>query len=281
MSINRIAKESLFLRREFTADERLEMGRDLAQAHNRIAAIADEETSMKAVIKEKKAGVELTIGSLSRKLNDGYEMETVYCELVYDTPNVGEVTYLRPGGAIAKVRAMTISERQEELPFEDKVEVIPPAVAEASAEQSAENIEEFFKPGRPTEQPTAETAAPVVEEPDGDPSAEDLDAVAEEQAVAEATAEVPEGMSSWDAAVALLEKSATITAGLLQKNLEISYVQAAHIIDRMIEQKLISRDGSKLKVVKPKKSGPKELAAEHQKQIGAETNKQSPVDEIW
>jgi predicted HTH transcriptional regulator len=74
-------------------------------------------------------------------------------------------------------------------------------------------------------------------------------------------------MSSWDAAVALLEKSATITAGLLQKNLEISYVQAAHIIDRMIEQKLISRDGSKLKVVKPKKSGPKELAAEHAKQL--------------
>ncbi len=261
MSINRITKESLFLRREFTADERLEMGRDLAQAHNRIAAIADEETSMKAVIKEKKAGVELTIGSLSRKLNDGYEMETVYCELVYDTPNIGEVTYLRPGGAVAKVRAMTVAERQEVLPF-DKDGAGPVLVV--PAEQSAANIEEFF-------------------EKPGEPSAADIDAVAEEQAAAEATAEAPEGMP-WDAAVALLEKSATITAGLLQKNLEISYVQAAHIIDRMIEQKLISRDGSKLKVVKPKKSGPKELAAEHAKQLAQDSKKPetpAPVEEGW
>jgi hypothetical protein len=35
----------------------------------------------------------------------------------------------------------------------------------------------------------------------------------------------------------------------------------------MIEQKLISRDGSKLKVVKPKKSGPKELSDEHKKKV--------------
>jgi len=168
MATTRLTKETLYLRRDFTADERLEMGRELAQGHNRLAAIDDEEKSMKATVKEKRTGVELMIGSLSRKLNDGYEMENQLCMLTYDQPNVGEVTYTDPSGKVVKTRPMTISERQEELPFEDKVEVIPPAVAEASAEASAENIENFF-------------------EKSNDPSAEDLDAVADEQAVAEST----------------------------------------------------------------------------------------------
>ena len=261
MATTRLTKETLYLRRDFTADERLEMGRELAQGHNRLAAIDDEEKSMKATVKEKRTGVELMIGSLSRKLNDGYEMENQLCMLTYDQPNVGEVTYTDPSGKVVKTRPMTISERQEELPFEDKVEVIPPAVAEASAEASAENIDEFFKPGRPTEQPTAETAAPVVEEPAGIPSAEDLDAVAEEQDAAEATAEVPERMSSWDA----------LCPGCVDHRPD----------DRA---KLISRDGSKLKVVKPKKSGPKELAAEHAKQLAQDSKKPEtrvPVEEGW
>jgi len=168
MATTRLTKETLYLRRDFTSDERLEMGRELAQGHNRLAAIDDEEKSMKATVKEKRTGVELMIGSLSRKLNDGYEMENQLCMLTYDQPNVGEVTYTDPSGKVVKTRPMTISERQEELPFEDKVEVIPPAVAEASAEASAENIENFF-------------------EKSNDPSAEDLDAVADEQAVAEST----------------------------------------------------------------------------------------------
>jgi hypothetical protein len=277
MSINRIAKESLFLRREFTADERLEMGRDLAQAHNRIAAIADEETSMKAVIKEKKAGVELTIGSLSRKLNDGYEMETVSCDLVYDTPNIGEVTYLRPGGAVAKVRAMTVQERQEELPFDKDgsgpVVVVP-------AEQSAANIAEFF-------------------EKPGEPSAADLDAVAEERVVADATAlpdtfesdvrqsmGVPEplpatleeqlkqaeSMGSTSSVENLLKlaegslaKHKKIGASILQRELHVSYVQAAHLIDKMQDQGLIDKDGNRLAA--KVKSGPKERAAEYAKQL--------------
>ena len=62
----RLSKETLYIRREGTADERLEMGRELAQSHNRCEAIDDEEKSMKATIKEKKTGVELNINSLSR-----------------------------------------------------------------------------------------------------------------------------------------------------------------------------------------------------------------------
>src|ERR1700732_129042 len=119
MATTRATKETLYLRRDFTADERLEMGRDLAQGHNRLAAIDDEEKSMKATVKEKRTGVELTIGSLSRKLNDGYEMANVSCTLHWDALNVGEVTYRDPLGNVVRTRAMNIDERQDELPFEE------------------------------------------------------------------------------------------------------------------------------------------------------------------
>ena len=56
MATTRALRETVFIRREFTTTERLDMLRDLAQAHNRIAAIDDEEKSMKATIKEKKEG---------------------------------------------------------------------------------------------------------------------------------------------------------------------------------------------------------------------------------
>lgn len=155
MASNRIKKETLFLHRDFTEAERLEMGAQLAQAHNHIAAIADEEASMKAGIKEKRAGVELTIGSLSRKLNDGYDMENTVCTLDYDQPQVGEVTYHKPDGSIVKTRAMTEQERHMDLPL---VEVKTAAEVEKSIEQSTAAAEEFF--GKPeAESESEETPA--------------------------------------------------------------------------------------------------------------------------
>ena len=144
------------------------MGSDLAQAHNHLRVIDSEFTRVKLSFKERVATVEQKIENLSTDYNNRFTMENIVCSLTYDAPNVGEVSYVDPCGIVVKVRAMTREERQEELPFEDKVEVIPPAGAEASAEASAENIENFF-------------------EKSNDPSAEDLDAVAEEQAVAEST----------------------------------------------------------------------------------------------
>jgi hypothetical protein len=271
MAPTRALRETLFLRRDFTPAERLEMGASLAQAHNRIAAIADEEASMKAGIKERKASVELTIGGLSRKLNDGYDMENTVCTLHYDLPNVGEVTYRRPDGTAAKVRAMTMEERQEVLLFDDAG--TGPTLVMAP-EESAENIEEFF-------------------EKPADPSAEDLDAVAEEQAVAEATAlpanfeaEVRQSMGapipfpatlkeqiektektevddSWAAALKTLKNHVKVSAGIFQRELKVSYTVAAHLIVKMQDEGLIDNDC--MKITPKKKSVPKELAAEHAK----------------
>jgi len=148
MASNRPTKETIYVRRNFTVEERLEMASDLAQAHNRMAAISEDEATMKAQIKERKTAVEQTIGSLSRKLNDGFDMANVPCDLKWDTPNVGEVSYIGPDGKVEKTRAMSIAERQEELNFDESTSVpaeVPDAQAEAVVEQSAVAVDGFFK----------------------------------------------------------------------------------------------------------------------------------------
>src|ERR1700743_38581 len=111
----RVTKETLYLRHEFTNEERLTMGSDLGAAYNRMAAIEDEEKVMKSQIKERMSQVEATIGILSRNLTNGFTMENVDCSLEWDTPHVGEVSYKRKdNGQIAKTRAMTESENQLE-----------------------------------------------------------------------------------------------------------------------------------------------------------------------
>jgi hypothetical protein len=140
MAVTRPTKETLYLRRPFTEEQRLKMGDELAQAHNRVASIKEEEDVVKAQFKERKTAVEQSIGTLSRNIANGFEMANVVCELRYDTPNVGEVTYVSEGERIEKVRPMTMDERQMEFDLEGNgpTEVIPP-------EKSAENIEEFFE----------------------------------------------------------------------------------------------------------------------------------------
>ena len=212
-------------------------------------------------------------------------MENIPCDITYDLPNVGEVTYTDPQGVVVKTRAMTLSERQEELPFDDAgngpTVVVPP-------EQSAANVEEFF--GKQDE--TATDQPEPIEE-----------AVAQEPALPETfESEVRESMGVpepfpatlkdqleqadegaeeklWQAALKTLKNHPKVTAGLFQRELHVSFIHAAHMIDRMQNDGLIDKTGTRLTV--KKKSGPKELAAEHNKQMGAETNKQSPEDEVW
>jgi hypothetical protein len=139
----RIDTETLYLRHEFTAAERLEMGASLAEAHNRLAAIEDELAAVKAQFKERSTKEELAVGTLSRNLSNGFEMRNIPCTLEYDMPNVGEVSYRRKdNGQFVKARPMTEQERQLDLPLEEKTE----EQAAVAVEQSAKAAEEWFTP---------------------------------------------------------------------------------------------------------------------------------------
>jgi hypothetical protein len=148
----RLDKETLYLRHDFSDAERLEMGTNLAQAHNRLAQIDEEEQVIKAQIKDKKATVEQTIGSLARNLSTGWEMQNVICSAKWDDPHVGEVTYYDPDGKAVKTRAMSEQERQLDLPLEEPA---TEAAVEASVAKSAEAVDDFF-------------GKPDGEEPDGE-----------------------------------------------------------------------------------------------------------------
>ena len=170
---NRITHETIYVRRDFNQAERLQMGSELAEAHQNLATIEDEEKTVKAQFNERKAGMNTRINTLSRMLSGGFEMTNVRCELKWDSPNVGEVQYIGPDGKVEKTRAMAPSEHQQELEFAETEEV-PPEEEIANVAASEENVSTFFKQDE-------------VETVDAEPSAEDLDSVAEEQAVADAT----------------------------------------------------------------------------------------------
>lgn len=169
----RVLKEVLYLKHEFTNDERLTMGSDLGAAYNRMAEIEAEAKVMKDQIKERTSQVEATIGTLSRHLNNGYMMENVDCELIYDAPNVGEVSYKRrDNGAIAKTRAMTGAENQQEIEFA----AAETEAATAPTEASVTNIADFF--GTAVAEAIAEQEEEDAEEEEDDEDEEEVDPLA-------------------------------------------------------------------------------------------------------
>lgn len=154
---NRIEKEVLYLRHNFTPEERLKMGDDLAAAYNRQESIDNEEAVFKAQFKERRATIDQAVTSLSRSLANQFEMRNIECRLEWDQPNVNEVQYVRVDtGEVVKTRPFTESERQQDLPLDQ--------------DQSEQNVAEFFGLAKPAavDEPEGEFEAPLVNEvPEG------------------------------------------------------------------------------------------------------------------
>jgi hypothetical protein len=138
---SRIKTSTEWLRHDFSAEEKLQMGYALAESYNTLNTIDEEEAVVKSQFKERRMSIEQKVGSLSRELASGFKMANFTCELVYDCPNVGEVSYKRQdNGAIVKTRPMTESERQQEIPFDTPVAVNP-----QTPEETAEAIASFIE----------------------------------------------------------------------------------------------------------------------------------------
>jgi hypothetical protein len=185
MAAQRQEKSTEYIRHNFTSDERLAMGNELANAYNRLADIETDEAVVKSQFKERKAQVEQTVSKLSRELGNGFTMQNVECRLEWDKPNVNEVSYVRiDTGEVVKTRPFTAQEMQDALPLtasDGTIEIV--AVA---PEQSAENITEFF--GEGAEQDPDDAGTVEVE-----PAEEEDELVAQERRrKAKAEAEAPE-----------------------------------------------------------------------------------------
>jgi hypothetical protein len=163
------------LRVNFTDDEKRQRGLSLAEAFNALGELDDEESVIKAQMKEKRAGAEAKVSILARELAAGFTVQMVKCRLSYDDPNPNEVSYYRiDNDELVRTRPFSREERQADLPLADGTI----AVVAVPAEESQQNIAEFFdEPGEP--QPTEyrnETADAVDERSDDEPEViEDAD----------------------------------------------------------------------------------------------------------
>jgi len=123
------------LRCNFTDAEKMKLGSDLAEAHNALEALDEEEATIKTAMKSKRSLQVALVGTLARQLSAGFTMRPIKCRLVYDDPNPNEVsTYRTDTEELVKTRPFSVSERQADLPLET-----------APAEQSESNIVEFFE----------------------------------------------------------------------------------------------------------------------------------------
>lgn len=166
----RTTKEVKYLRYDFDNAEKMAMGNSLATNYNRLADLKAEEAVFKAQMKDKLAGIELSIQGLSRALYTGYEMRNIDCAVRWDAPNVNEVEYIRMDtGEVAITRPMTEQERQQELEFTNAVET----ATDAAVSASVTNIESFF--GKPV---LVEVVVEATTEPEEDEEGDVDDATA-------------------------------------------------------------------------------------------------------
>lgn len=150
------------LRCNFTDAEKMKLGTDLAEAHNDLEALDEEEATIKAAMKNKRSLKIATVGTLARSLSAGFTMRPVKCRLVYDDPNPNEVsTYRNDTDELVKTRPFSEKERQADLPLET-----------AAAEQSEANIAEFFDMAK-----EAESEAAQVDERGDDEPAEEVEPI--------------------------------------------------------------------------------------------------------
>lgn len=155
--MNRPTECTESLRCPFTDEEKLRLGKELADAHIQLSELDDEEAVIKAQMKQKRATAEGLIGRLSREVSAGFTMRDVKMRIVYDDPNPNEVSYYREDSLdLVRTRPFTKEERQADLPLLDG-KVVP-------AEDSQANIAEFFE--KPAIEERTDDEPEVIEDAD-------------------------------------------------------------------------------------------------------------------
>src|SRR5438552_2208548 len=104
------------LRCVLTKDEKVEAGKELAEATNALKEIEDDKSQVSADFKAKIAAEEARIAVLSTKLRGGYELRDVECHIIFDKPKVGIKRTIRTDtDEILNESPMTEEEKQRNL----------------------------------------------------------------------------------------------------------------------------------------------------------------------
>jgi hypothetical protein len=99
----------------FSDEEKAEMAAEMAQKIAQLQGVESQEKSVKAQLKAEKESLSADISGNAEKINSGYEMRNIKCEVVYNY-NEGMVLYIRTdNGELAKERKMRDDERQVKI----------------------------------------------------------------------------------------------------------------------------------------------------------------------
>ena len=116
-----MATEILFLRCNFSEEEMKQLSLELARAAQEETEAEEEKKATMAQFAESIASCKAKVSSLARKINNGYEMRNVECEVRLDDPSAGMATVVRlDTGETSKVRQMTAEEMQPTLELRNR-----------------------------------------------------------------------------------------------------------------------------------------------------------------
>lgn len=134
--------EKLFLKYEYSAEERTDIAGLLAAKTQTLDRVRDDKKAAAAQFKSQEDQIQAEINDAAKKYSNGFDMRDIECEVVMDYEN-GIVRYYRTdNGLMAQERKMTNGERQQRL---DEVDVDPVEEADnLAAEQHQQDMNRFM-----------------------------------------------------------------------------------------------------------------------------------------
>jgi hypothetical protein len=102
-------------RHEFTDEEKLAMSKDLSRIYGERDKAENELKAIKSDFKSRLDRMSADLGELATKLQNGYEMRRVKCEVNHDYKKKRVYFYRVDTGALVKDRAMFQDELQMKL----------------------------------------------------------------------------------------------------------------------------------------------------------------------
>lgn len=106
------------LRYEFTHSERSAKALELAQRIQDQHRIQEDFAAAKLAHKQRDEQLRAQIDQLSLEVTSGYEMRSITCAILYNSPHEGEKTIMRKDtGEVVRTAAMSMFERQDDLEF--------------------------------------------------------------------------------------------------------------------------------------------------------------------
>ena len=123
MSENYTAKESRFLEVDLTKDEKIEIGKELAELHLAVVGLELEKGDLKEQIKDIDAKIKINEGDMDilfKKIGSGKEEREVECTVLIDYEKREKVVTRNDTGMEVERRPITDQEAQTTLEYEEQ-----------------------------------------------------------------------------------------------------------------------------------------------------------------